>query len=310
MTASILAPRSSDSAPESVLDFYARQSAFSTPGHHAALFDTLPSDPAGIARAIQGLLIYEHVAEPFYGCPIGEKRRAESHIRPVEKIIDTLLALDSRPLSVARSPEHRLVGICRHFMLLAVAIFRHHGIPARGRGGFGAYFNPAKYEDHWVCEYWQADEHRWILLDSQIDAVFTRNLSIRLDPLDVPRDQFLTSPDAWRRCRGGDLDSELFGIEFSQMRGLWFVAGSLVRDLATLNGCEILPWDVWGAQPAVDAELSSGEIAFFDEVAALTADPDANFDAIRRRFANDAKLALPYSVFNALRQRQEDVFAV
>ena len=46
MTASILAPRSSNSAPESVLDFYARQSAFSTPGHHAALFDILPSDPA------------------------------------------------------------------------------------------------------------------------------------------------------------------------------------------------------------------------------------------------------------------------
>ncbi|MFE0017133.1 transglutaminase-like domain-containing protein [Mesorhizobium sp. NPDC059054] len=310
MTASAQAPRSSNSAPDSVLDFYARQSAFSTPGRHAAQFDALPSDPAGIARAIQGLLIYEYVAEPFYGCPIGEERRAESHIRPVEKIIDTLLALDSRPLSVARLPEHRLVGICRHFMLLAVAIFRHHDIPARGRGGFGAYFNPGKYEDHWVCEYWQADEHRWVLLDSQIDAVFTRNLSIRLDPLDVPRDQFLTSPDAWRSCRNGDLDSGLFGIEFSQMRGLWFVAGSLVRDLATLNGCEILPWDVWGAQPAVDTRLSTGEIAFFDEVAALTADPDMNFDAMQRRFANDARLALPHLVFNALRQRREDVFTV
>lgn len=299
---------SPDSVPESVLDYYVRQSAFSTPGRHAALFDALPSDPVGIARAIQGLLIYEHVAEPFYGCPIGNERRCESHIRPVEKIIDTLLALDSRPLSAARPPEQRLVGICRHFMLLAVAIFRHHGIPARGRGGFGGYFNPGKYEDHWVCEYWKADEGRWVLLDSQIDAVFARNLSISLDPLDVPPDQFLTASDAWRQCRSRDLDPELFGIEFSQMRGLWFVAGSLVRDLATLNGSEILPWDVWGAQPAVDAKLSAGEIAFFDGVAALTADPDTNFDAMRRRFANDAGLALPHSVFNALRQRQEDVF--
>ncbi|PLP56747.1 transglutaminase [Mesorhizobium loti] len=307
MTATALASHSTNPKPESVLEYYTRQSAFSTPGRHAALFDVLPSDPAGIARAIQGLLIYEHVAEPFYGCPIDDARRAESHIRPIEKIIDTLLALDGRPLSVTRRPEYRLVGICRHFMLLAIAIFRHHGIPARGRGGFGAYFNPPKYEDHWVCEYWKADEGRWVLLDSQIDAVFTSNLSIQFDPVDVPRDQFLTSPDAWRKCRSGSLGADLFGIEFSQLRGLWFVAGSLVRDLATLNGCEILPWDVWGAQPAVDAELSAGEIALFDEVAELTTDPDANFDAMRRRFANDGALTLPHSVFNALRQRQEDV---
>ncbi|WP_448116423.1 hypothetical protein [Mesorhizobium amorphae] len=193
-------------------------------------------------------------------------------------------------------------------MLFAVAIFRHHGIPARGRGGFGAYFNAGKYEDHWVCEYWKEDEGRWALLDAQFDDVFIRNLSVGHDIHDVPHDQFLTSPDTWQRCRSGALDAELFGIEFSQMRGLWFVAGSLLRDLATLNGFEILPWDVWGAQPAINATLSDGELAFFDGVAALTTDPDANFDAMRQRFANDAGLALPHSVFNALRQRREDLF--
>ncbi|MBN9232576.1 MULTISPECIES: transglutaminase-like domain-containing protein [Phyllobacteriaceae] len=296
--------------PEAVLDYYARQSAFSTPGRHAALFDALPSDPADIARIVQGLLIYEHVTEPFYGCPITTERRAESHIRPVEAIVDRLLALDGQPLSVARPPERRLVGICRHFMLLAVAIFRHHGIPARGRGGFGAYFNPGKYEDHWVCEYWKADEGRWALLDAQFDAIFIRNLAIGHGIHDVPRDRFLTAPDAWRLCRAGALDPELFGIEFSQMRGLWFIAGNMTRDLATLNGCEILPWDVWGAQPAIDARLSNDQLVFFDEVARLTANPDANFDAMRRRFADDAGLALPRSVFNALRQRQEQVFEV
>jgi hypothetical protein len=34
----------------------------------------------------------------------------------------------------------------------------------------------------------------------------------------------------------------------------------LIRDLATLNGCEVLPWDVWGAQPPPDAELSAVEL--------------------------------------------------
>ena len=147
--------------------------------------------------------------------PALENSGVPSHIRPMEKIIDTFLALDDRPLSVARPPERRLVGICRHFMLPAIAIFRHHGVPARGRGGFGAYFNPGQFEDHWVCEYWKANEGRWALLDSQFDDVFSRNLAIGHDVFDVPREQFLTASDAWRRCRTGELDPNLFGIEFS-----------------------------------------------------------------------------------------------
>ncbi|HWK64223.1 MAG TPA: transglutaminase domain-containing protein [Rhizobiaceae bacterium] len=295
-------------ARQRVLDYYAAQSPFTAPGRHAALFTGLPADPAGVARVVQGLLIYEHLTEAFYGYPLPEARRAESHIRPAEKIIDTLLALDSQRLGMARPPERRLAGICRHFMLLALTILRHNGVPARGRGGFGAYFNPGKFEDHWVCEYWNAEEGRWALLDSQFDEVFIRNLAVDHDILDVPRDQFLTAPDAWRKCRSGELDPALFGIEFSQLRGLWFIAGSLIRDLATLNGCEILPWDVWGAQPPADIALSDEELDFFDGIASLTADPDGSFDAMRERFVEDARLRLPDTVYNALLHRKDRVF--
>jgi hypothetical protein len=31
------------------------------------------------------------------------------------------------------------------------------------------------------------------------------------------------------------------------MRGLWFVAGNLLRDAAALNNMGMLPWDAWGA---------------------------------------------------------------
>jgi hypothetical protein len=293
--------------PPRVLEYYASHSPFSTPGQHAALFDVVPPDPAVIARTAQGLLIYEHVADEFYSCPLPEARRSESHIRPLAKIIDAVLTLDRRSLVIPRPPEKRVVGICRHFMLLSLAFFRHHGVPARGRGGFGAYFNPGKFEDHWVCEYWKTDEARWALLDSQFDDVFVRNLGIRHDIHDVPRDQFLTASDAWRRCRAGELNADLFGIEFSQLRGLWFIAGNLIRDLATLNKCEILPWDVWGAQPTPGAMLADEELAFFDDIALLTANPDAGFDAIRQRYLADEKVRLPEMVFNALRQRQEKV---
>jgi hypothetical protein len=56
MRATALAARSNHAygTPRRVLDHYAHHSAFSTPGRHAALLHTLPSDPAGVARTHPG----------------------------------------------------------------------------------------------------------------------------------------------------------------------------------------------------------------------------------------------------------------
>jgi hypothetical protein len=293
--------------PQHVLAYYARQSPFSDPGRHAALLDGLPSDPAEVAKIVQGLVVYEHVAEPFYGVALAPERREESHIRRTEALISAILANDDHPLDVGRTPGKRLVGICRHFALLAVAIFRQGGVPARARVGFGGYFNPGKFEDHWVCEYWKAGEGRWALLDVQFDDVFRRRLGLAHDPLDTPRNQFLVAADAWRKCRQGALDPDAFGIEFSKLRGLWFVAGNLIGDLAALNGAELLPWDVWGAKPPPFPALSADQLAYFDALAALLAEPDVNFDALRARYKAESSLRAPETVFNALRRREERI---
>ena len=54
-------------------------------------------------------------------------------------------------------------------------------------------------------------------------------------------------------------------------RGLWFIAEDLVRDVAALNKMEMLPWDVWGAQPKPDEQLDDDHLAFFDKPATLFA---------------------------------------
>ena len=46
--------------------------------------------------------------EPPHGFQVPEARKAESHIRHADKIIDRILALDDRPLSMARPPEKRV----------------------------------------------------------------------------------------------------------------------------------------------------------------------------------------------------------
>ncbi len=292
-------------APQRVLDFYARPAAMTSAGRHAHLFDDLPGEVDKLVRIVQGLGVYDVMAADFYGFTIPDERKSEIHIRPIEAMLDRLLAMDDRPLSVARPVEKRLLGRCRAFMLLLVAMLRSKGVPARGRCGFGAYFNPPYFEDHWVCEYWSAAEARWILVDPQFDEVWRRKLNIRHDIHDVPRDQFLVAPEAWDRCRKGAADPSKFGIGFAGLRGLWFVAGDLVRDLAALNKVELLPWDIWGAQPRANQSLDDNQLAFFDRLAALTREPDASFAELRALYDSDDRLRVPTTIYNALLNRPE-----
>jgi hypothetical protein len=118
--------------------------------------------------------------------------------------------------------------------------------------------------------------------------------------MNVPRTEFLTAAEAWRRCRAGEADPALFGISFVDLFGLWFVAGNLVRDLAALNKVEMLPWDLWGAQPRPGERLEADRLSFFDEVARITLDPDATYHELRRRYDRDASLRVPRTVFNGL----------
>lgn len=285
---------------------YATQSPMSDAGRYARLLDALPADPGELAHIVSGWGVHDFVAEPFYGCKVPEARAGEIHIRPVEALLGRLLELDGRPLNAPRPVEKRLVIRCRQFALLHVAALRAKGVPARMRGGFAAYFNPPSFEDHWITEYWNADG-RWVLVDPQLDEVWRQKLGDRVAPLDVRRDQFIVSADAWKMCRSGEADPQRFGISVGDLHGLWFVASSLVRDLAALNKIEMLPWDVWGAQPQLGAAIPEGDLALFDRVAAVTANSDAPPSDLARLYESDPRLKVGARVFNAISMRMEPV---
>lgn len=289
---------------EAILDFYRDQAPMSALGAHAALIERLPGEVGTLAEAVQGLLLHQYWAES-YGVAPPEARGGESHLRGTGAMLDCLLTRDGASLAVARPPERRLIGVCRHFALLFAALLRAKGIPARSRCGFGTYFEGGRAVDHWVAEYWHADEGRWALADAQLDATQRRALAIDFDPLDMPRDRFLTGGVAWARCRAGEADPATFGIH--ELRGLWFVAGDLIRDVAALNKVEALPWDVWGAMPGPDAPIGDDLLAYFDGLAVLARDPDAHFAALRDRYATDERLRVPPTVFNSVRGREEAV---
>ena len=264
------------SPPQHILDFYTQPAVMTSAGRYASLLEGLPREIGGLVRVVQGLLLHEHWALA-YGVTLSDERRSESQLRPVERMLERLLARDDRPLTAARPVETRLVGVCRHFAVLLAATLRAQGVPARARCGFGAYFTPGRFEDHWVCEYWHAAQARWILVDAQIDELQRSQLRPDFNLCDVPRDRFVIAGDAWARCRAGAADPATFGLTSLGEGGLWFIAGNLLRDAAALNNMEMLPWDVWGAMPGPDEPLPQDHLALFDRLAALTHAPDAAF---------------------------------
>jgi hypothetical protein len=146
---------------------------------------------------------------------------------------------------------------------------------------------PDHFEDHWVTEYWNAEQSRWVMVDVQLDTLQRDVLKIDFDVLDIPRDQFIVGGKAWQMCRSGEFDADKFGI--FDMHGLGFVRGNLVRDVASLNKMELLPWDCWGVILNESLEIPD-ELSMLDEVAALTAGDVPDFDALRSHYESDPRL--------------------
>lgn len=253
-------------------------------------------DVPSLVRIVQGVLLHA-----FWTVSLSPERSDERHLRSVAQMIDHIRMLEDQPLSVCSSANARLIVVCRHFTVLFAALLHETGIPARGRSGFGTYF---RFVDHWVCEYWNAPEARWVLVDAFIATPQREKLRPDFDPLDVPRDRFVVAGDAWALCRVGNINPSAFGIR--NMSGMWFVARSLMRDLAALNKMEMLPWDVWGVMPREGWSPTHDQLALFDRVASQTRTPDAAFGELRESYADD-RVRVPAIVFNALRRRSESV---
>lgn len=280
-----------------ILSAYARPARMTDPGARATLFAGLPTDIDALAGVIQGLLLHEHWS-PAYGVTLTDERRREVHTRPTSAMLDVIAAHDPRPLTETRPLEDRTIGNCRHFSVLMTATLRAQGIPARARCGFATYFDPVMGVDHWVCEYWNAGQGRWVLVDAQIDEFQAGKIKPDFDLLDVPRDRFVIAGDAWRQCRAGKADPDRFGI--MHMKGLWFVAGNVIRDAAALANMEMLPWDVWGAMTQPGEPIDDATLACLDHLSALTLAPDDGFDELQSLFTGDPRLRVPPVVFNAV----------
>lgn len=276
--------------------YYVRQSAYSEPGECVHLLRDLPSDGEGLCRLAPNVILH-YFFRVALGLPESSERQDDRLARSLRGILERVAELDDHPLVEARPCEARFYGNCRDFALLTCGLLRHAGIPARLRCGFATYFTPGFLEDHWVCETWDDTEGRWRLVDAQLDPWHCERFSISFDPLDVPRDAFLTAGDAWQRARREPALGRSLGVSLLDISGPWFMAGSLLRDLAALNKVELQPWDYWSfAVDLADAgTIAEEEEVLLDDIAAVIA-PGAPTLAEVRRLYERSDVAVPDTI--------------
>ena len=248
-----------------------------------AAVEALPSDPLELCRVAQGLVLLPNLA---VAADLPDARQDERNLRSADDLHRRLAELGPTDLPAERPLEQRVVGTCRHFALLSTALLRHHGHAARARCGFAAYFVPHRFVDHWVTEYLDGIG-RWVRIDSEI---------LGFDFVDQPHDlrpgQFLTGGEAWTAVAGGSADPMHFGVDgVPDNWGIGEIRGNAIRDLASLNKVEMLPWDEWGRMAESYRGRTGPEFdRLLDRVATACASDDESL--IQRTYQSE-DLAVP-----------------
>ncbi|GAA3056232.1 transglutaminase-like domain-containing protein [Rhizobium viscosum] len=216
--------------------FYASQSIYSEPGPYRETLMRGGVEPKSIARWISSFMQHPRGAESEER-GFTPEQAADLELRSLAELLSVAV---KRNLLEGDSAQHKVGGVCRDFAILAVSRFRERGTPARLRVGFADYLVPGHWEDHWLCE-WH-DGVRWKRLDVEFAAIE----GVSFDPLDVPRERFLTAGEAWFRIKDEPEIASRFGVSSLDLGGEWFVAGSLLQEIAALRKLELKPWDYWG----------------------------------------------------------------
>jgi excinuclease ABC subunit A len=169
------------------------------------------------------------------------------------------------------------------------------------RVGFAKYLDPHgpyKY-DHWISEYWDTAQERWVLCDPQIDEIQRREMSITANTLDLVRGvDFYPAGQAWELCRAGKDKSLLFRFN-GKWKGMPCIRGNLLHDFRALNKVELTPFDVWDSlSTRAETQLSVEDKALLDQIAGLTAGTQEDFKRIRELYA---ELPITHEVESRLR---------
>ena len=215
------------------------------------------------------------------------KNEDEWYITAVAMIAG-ILRLDGAGFTKGRDVTKRITVSCRQASVLFSAILKAKGIPCRSRAGFMDFGDAGdSYTEHWVNEYWDFRENRWVLAD--VDGYYEYEQRFGYSQFDLPRRKFVTASEAWLGLRKSALNKKLDLYTPDPLQG---VCEYLFMDFHALLNNEIF----YSYQPLYLREgiqaLGEEELRELDCLAELLAEPDKNMKKIEHLWAANEKFSV------------------
>lgn len=278
---------------------YLEVSTYTYAGAYRNYFQSLPDDIPTLGRLVCGQVIHPS----FFFMPVsksledkyfGELSLFQKHrfLNEDELFVTAtamtaeLFRLDESGFVEGKDVTRRLSVTCRQASVLMTAILKAKNIPSRSRAGFIDFGDDgASYIEHWVNEYWNETEERWVLMD--VGGYYEFEARFGYSQFDLPARKFISGANAWLGIRGGMLDKNKITVGESEP-GQGFYA-YLMMDFHSLMNNEIfysfLPKHFYNNY----AKITEDELYELDDLARLVKNPDGNFNELCEIWNNNEK---------------------
>lgn len=280
-----------------ILTHYLQYSQFTYPGLYEQHLKRLPDDIKTLGLLIRKQLIHRTTLElGKVGVDATHKdiqripkfRQAEDdNLTSVVSLIAELIRRDDRGFVEDRKPENKLIVTCRFTAILVASALKAKSIPSRVRSGYAPYFpNESVSSDHWINEYWNQKQKRWVIIDVDGSGHDTG-----YNMFDLPKTAFDYPAVAWLNCRAGKDNPNRF-FNAKPARGLKVVGWAVFYDFHCLMNNEIIYlhnpsylYKKWG-------KITEKDMKEIDELAKLMTDPDKNFDELVKIWGTKKKFRM------------------
>lgn len=226
---------------------------------------------------------HDHISEEY---PWWKYISHDDILLTAPAITAELFRQDERGFTKSREIRNKVVITCRYVSILMASILKAKKIPCRVRSGFASYFRQdGKYVDHWIIEYYDSKEQRWIICDPDPNS--------GKNHVDMSHNDFGWIAEIWLDVRRGKDDINKY-IHGSTFQGLNMLAYSLFFDFHALMGNEI-SYLFMLSYIDDDSEffsLSTEDLKELDDLATLMLDPNKNFDTLRYLFFNNKRFRI------------------
>ena len=278
---------------------YLKTSVYTYAGAYKDFLLSLPNDIPTIGRLVCDQITHPtmYFTEPspyledtyfgkFASYPKNRfKNEDELYITAVSMIAG-ILRLDETGFTQNRDVTKRITVSCRQASILFSAILKAKGIPCRSRAGYMDFGDTGdSYMEHWVNEYWNSKEQRWVLVDA--DGYYEYENRFGYSQFDLPRRKFVTASEVWLGLRKGTLDKKIDMFVPDPLQG---ACEYLFMDFHSLMNNEIF----YSYQPLYLRNglqsVSESKLCELDLLAELLNNPDENITQIEELWNNNDDL--------------------